>query len=198
MVQSCVGEVVYECSGRVTMDSTGRGANFTISGNDGEKPVDTRVSLNGKIDLQGNVTGSYTGTSVSEGSFSGTLSGTREGGQSTTAPGSAQGCSALQGTWTSPIVGTWVFTGSIGRLTVDSLNYGPRAQQITELALSSCANNTLQYKLVRAALVNAIDPTFAYDKTPGDPGVDWNRSFSQPYTLVGNRLTIANDVYTKQ
>lgn len=169
-----------------------------MSGNDGAQPVDTRVTLNGKIDLQGNVTGSYSGTSQSEGSFRGTLSGTREGGPSTTAPGSAQGCAALEGTWTSSNVGTWVFSGSKGVLTLDSINYGRAAQQITELALSSCANSTLQYKIVRAALINTIDPSFAYDKRPGDAGVDWSRSYSQAYTLSGSRLTIANDSYVKR
>ncbi len=197
-VQSCVGEVVYVCSGRVTLDAGGQGASFTISGNDGERPIDTRVTLNGKIDLQGNVTGSYSGTSESEGGFRGSLSGTREGGTSTTAPGTAQGCGALAGTWTSSSVGTWVFSGSKAVLTLDSINYGARAQQITELALSSCANSTLQYKIVRAALINTVDPSFAYDKKPGDAGVDWSKSYSQAYTLSGNRLTIANDSYTKR
>lgn len=197
-IKSCVGEVVYACNGSITLDAGGQGASFTVSGNDGEQPIDTRVTLNGKIDLQGNVTGSYSGTSQSEGSFSGTLSGTREGAPSTTPPGSAQGCATLAGTWTSPQSGTWVFSGSKAVLTLDSINYGPRAQQITELALSSCASSVLQYKIVRAALINTVDPSFAYDKKPGSAGVDWNKSYSQPYTLSGSRLTIVNDIYTKQ
>jgi len=197
-IKSCVGEMVYVCTGSITLEANGQGARFTVSGNDGGQPVDTRVTLNGKIDLQGNVTGSYSAHSQSEGSFTGTLSGTREGAPSTTSPGSAQGCAALAGTWTSPQSGTWVFSGSKAVLTLDSLNYGPRAQQITELALSSCASSVLQYKIVRAALINTVDPTYAYDAKPGTPGVDWNKNYSQPYTLNGNRLTIVNDVYTKR
>lgn len=198
-VRSCGGEAIYVCSGRVSLESGGQGANFSISGNDGGQPVDTRVTLSGKIDLQGNVTGSYSGNSQSDGSFSGRFTGTREGGPSAAAPGSAQGCAALAGTWASTQKGTWVFSGSKAVLTLDSINYGPRAQQITELALSSCASSVLQYKIVRAALVNTVDPSFAYDHKPGSTNaVDWNKSYSQPYTLSGTRLTIATDSYTKR
>lgn len=198
-VRSCVGATIYVCSGRLTLDPGGQGASFSISGTDGGMPVDTRVTLSGKIDLQGNVTGSYSGTSQSDGSFRGSLTGTREGGPSTAAPGSAQGCAALAGTWTSTDKGTWVFSGSKAVLTLDSINYGPRAQQITELALSSCTSSVLQYKIVRAALVNTVDPSFAYDHKPGSTNaVDWNKSYSQPYTLSGTRLTIATDSYTRR
>lgn len=198
-VRSCGGEAIYVCSGRVSLESSGQGASFSITGNDGGQPVDTRVTLTGKIDLQGNVTGSYNGNSQSEGSFRGTFAGAREGGPSTAAPGSAQGCAPLAGTWASTDKGTWVFSGSKAVLTLNSINYGPRAQQITELALSSCAASVLQYKIVRAALVNTVDPSFAYDHKPGSTNaVDWNKSYSQPYTLSGTRLIIATDSYTKR
>ena len=86
-VRSCVGEAVYVCSGSVTLDSGGQGASFSVTGNDGGSPVDTTVTLSGKIDAMGNVTGTYRGSSKSEGSFSGTFTGTREGGASTKAWG---------------------------------------------------------------------------------------------------------------
>ena len=194
-IKSCVGEAIYACSGSLKLDSGSQGASFTISGNDGEKPVDTTVTLTGKIDLQGNVTGSYNLSSKSEGNFKGSFSGNREGGASTTAPGTAQGCGPLAGTWTNPRLGVWVFSGSKAELTLDSTDT-PGAQQITELALSSCASGVLQYKIVRAAV--RVGSTYLYDAGPGTPGVDWNKAYSQPYTLTGNRLTIANDVYTKQ
>lgn len=197
-IRTCVGEVVYACNGSMALESGGQGARFTVSGNDGESPPDTTVTLTGKVDLQGNATGSYNGTSKTEGSFSGTFAGTREGGSSTTSPGTAQGCTALAGSWTHSVGGTWAFSGSKAVLTLNSINYGPRAQQITELALSSCASGSLQYKIVRAALINTVDPSFAYDKKPGAAGVDWNKSYNQPYTLSGRSVTIGNYSYAKQ
>ena len=88
-VKSCVGAIVYVCNGQVTLESNGQGASFTVSGTDGGKPVDTSVTLTGKIDLKGNVTGAYKGNSVSEGPFSGSFTGTKEGGLSSKALGVA-------------------------------------------------------------------------------------------------------------
>lgn len=86
-IRSCVGEVVYSCTGSVTLEPGGQGARFTLSGNDNQQPVDIRVTLNGKIDPQGNVTGSYTGRSEEVGNISGTFTGKREGGASPTPSG---------------------------------------------------------------------------------------------------------------
>jgi hypothetical protein len=202
-VRSCVGAAVYVCSGAITLDAGGQSASFSITGNDGGSPVDTTVTLSGKIDSKGNATGTYKGNSRSEGSFSGSLTGTREGGASTTTPGTTAGCSALQGTWTHATKGTWVFSGSSGKLVINSLNYGPQAVQTTEVALTSCASGTMQYKFMRLKLENTVDPTIAYNVTPGSSGelaakVDWNKVYSSRYTISATQLTIEGDTYTKK
>jgi hypothetical protein len=67
---TCSGNGMVVCSGQVSAGGT-----FTISGNDGQSPVDTAAILTGTIDSSGNITGSFTANSVSGGPSSGGLTG---------------------------------------------------------------------------------------------------------------------------
>lgn len=123
---------------------------------------------------------------------------------SDTDPGgsSALSCfNALIGTWTNSIVGgTWTFTApNRAKIVLDALNYGDMAQQITEMTLTSCTSTSMSYKITRAALVNSVDPSFAYDKTASnDPGAyDWSKINTQPYTVSGNSFNTGGYTYTR-
>ncbi len=107
----------------------------------------------------------------------------------------------LTGSWEHPIGGTWIFAnGKKAELTVNSTNYGPAAQQITEFAVASCENNTMTYKIVRGALVNTVDPSFAYDKTQArtPAAFNWAKEYQQPYEISGRTFKFGNFTYTKQ
>ncbi len=108
--------------------------------------------------------------------------------------------SNLAGSWRHPQGGIWTFNGATGKIVLNSTNFGDAAQQITELNISSCNNNTLVYTLTRAALVNTVDPTFAYDKTkesaPSD--FDWTKVYNQPYQLSSQGLQLGKFTYIKQ
>jgi hypothetical protein len=112
--------------------------------------------------------------------------------------------SKLSGMWAGTVEGarvTWTFTGHTGKLVEDSSNYGPRAQQISEMNISSCENNTLKYKFTRAALVNTVDPSWAYDKTEATnipATINWQKVYEQSYQISGQTLTSANLRLTKQ
>lgn len=116
--------------------------------------------------------------------------------------GSGSGnCSALAGKWTHPVGGTWTFAGKNATMVLNSTNYGPRAQQITVLNLSSCSKGTMTYKITRAALINTVEPQYAYDKTPANAPQQadkWNKVHNQAYALNGSSLQFGNYTYTKQ
>lgn len=76
-VTSCRVGVVVNCTGKVTLNGSSGNANFTITGNDGQTPVDTRATLTGTIGSSGTIGGSYSANSQSEGSSSGSLRGER-------------------------------------------------------------------------------------------------------------------------
>lgn len=139
-------------------------------------------------------------------SFTVTVSGSGSG---STDPGTGSGtgssslpCFAtLQGVWTNNIVGgTWTFTApNHAKVVLDALNYGSAAQQITEMDLTSCTSTSMSYKLTRAALVNTVDPSYAYDKSArtAPSAYDWNKLYTQAYTVSGNSLNLGNYTYTK-
>ena len=108
--------------------------------------------------------------------------------------------SDLSGSWEHPIGGTWSFDSQKAKIVVNSENYGPSAKQITELKVNSCDNNQLNYKITRAALENAVNLSFAYDKnsqsTPD--AFDWSKDYLQPYEISGRSIKIGNYTYTKQ
>jgi hypothetical protein len=116
--------------------------------------------------------------------------------------GSGSGnCSALAGKWTNPVGGTWTFAGRNATMVLNSTNYGPRAQQITVLNLSSCSKGTMTYKITRAAMINTIEPQYAYDKTPENAPQQadkWNKVHTQAYVLAGTSLQFGNFTYTRQ
>lgn len=121
--------------------------------------------------------------------------------RSRAAQGGGSGClGRLAGTWSHAVGGTWTFSGNQATLVLNSTNYGPRAQQITVLALSSCDNDTMTYKIVRAALINTVDPSFAYDKTPANApnAPNWSKVNSQGYSISGNGLRFGNYTYAKR
>lgn len=210
-VTGCRVGTVVACSGQLTLNSSTGNANFQIFGNDGQTPVDTTARLSGTITSSGAVTGSFSGSSVSDGPFSGSLTGSRSGAApSTGGSGTGSGTSTLTcfnnllGTWYHSVGGTWTFsvTGGVNKakLELNSLNYGPAAKQITELSVSACTSTSLTYTITRAALINTIDPSFAYEKTPANaPGeVDWSKVYNQPYSLSGSGLQFGNYTYAKQ
>ena len=108
--------------------------------------------------------------------------------------------SEISGSWQHPIGGTWVFSSGKAKIIVNSENYGPLAKQITELKVNACDNDKLSYKITRAALENAVDPSFTYDKnresTPD--AFDWSKDYVQPYSISGRSIKIGNYTYTKQ
>lgn len=108
-------------------------------------------------------------------------------------------CSRLQGTWRHPVAGTWTFQGNRASSMINSTNYGAAARQITELSISSCANGTLTYKIVRAALINTVDPSMAYDKTPANSPNrgNWSQIHNQAYSISGNSLKFGNYTYSR-
>lgn len=85
----------------------------------------------------------------------------------------------------------WTFDSNYHATMVqDSLNYGPAAQRIYEMVISSCANNKFTYKYVRAAIVNTVDPSWAYDKTLANSPNDsyWTKVYNQEYSVSGGIL----------
>lgn len=121
------------------------------------------------------------------------------------APPAAQAASGaclakLTGSWTHPVGGTWNFFSNKGKLIVNSNNYGPRAQQITDLEVSSCENDTMTYKIVRAQLKNTVDPGTAYDKTPENSPTlpTWRKVHTQPYSISANGLKFGDHTYVKR
>lgn len=106
----------------------------------------------------------------------------------------------LAGTWVHATGGTWNFSGKQGTLTVNAASYGPKAQQITVLSLSSCDAETLTYKIVRTALVNTADASFQYDRTPASaPNLpNWVKVYTQPYAISVNGLKFGNYTYAKR
>mgnify|MGYP002382153217 CR=1 FL=1 len=95
-VTSCsVGRIV-NCSGQLTLNGTS--ASFTITGNDGGSPIDTRATVSGTITASGSVSGSVSGTSVEEGPFSGSLSGSRSSSTASGGSGSAGSSGSSGGT----------------------------------------------------------------------------------------------------
>jgi hypothetical protein len=104
----------------------------------------------------------------------------------------AADCGDLEGSWSNPVGGTWTFSSGSGKLVVNSTNYGSRAQQITELKISSCSDGVLKYIIERAAMTNTDDPEYTYDKVP--PA----KEYSQPYSLGSGELKIGNFTYMKQ
>ncbi len=107
----------------------------------------------------------------------------------------------LAGEW-SDGQGTWTFSGHDVKLVLNSTNYGPDAQQITELELSSCDGHRLHYKITRAALRNTVDPDFAYDKNPRnapEEAARWNKVYEQPYAIIGgDSLNLGTSTYTRK
>jgi hypothetical protein len=101
-------------------------------------------------------------------------------------------CGELEGSWSNPVGGTWTFSSGSGKLVVNSTNYGSRAQQITELKISSCSDGVLKYVIARAAMTNTDDPEYTYDKVPPP------KEYSQPYSLDSGELKIGNFTYMKQ
>jgi hypothetical protein len=108
--------------------------------------------------------------------------------------------SDVSGKWEHPIGGTWTISGSTMTLELNSENYGPRAKQITVLKLSSCEGGMMTYRIIRAALINTIDPTFAYEKTRESTpdAFDWSKEYKQPFELSRQTLKYGNYTYTKQ
>jgi len=106
----------------------------------------------------------------------------------------------LSGAWEHPVGGTWEFEGNKARMVLNSTNYGSAAKQITELSLFTCDGNTMKYKIVRAALINTVDPSMAYDKTPANtPNLqNWSKTHTQAYSISGNALKFGNYTYIKQ
>jgi hypothetical protein len=86
-VTSCASGTLVVCSGSVSSSGS-----FTITGNDGQQPVDISATLTGSITTAGVVSGTYTGKSVSSGSLSGSFSGSKSGG-GTTGGGTGTGSS---------------------------------------------------------------------------------------------------------
>lgn len=116
------------------------------------------------------------------------------------ASGSTNCVAKLAGTWVHATGGTWTFSGKQGTLVVNSGSYGPKAQQITVLSLSSCDADTMTYKIVRTALVNTADASFQYDRTPASaPNLpNWVKVYTQPYAISVNGLKFGNFTYAKR
>ncbi len=163
-----VGQIV-QCTGQLALNSSG-GASFTISGNDGESPIDTRATLTGTINSSGVVTGNVSGSSASEGSFSSSLSGSRT--SSTTSTGGSTGGSSssstgLRGTWCTNVAGNqncWVFdndTGSTnGKFYQQSINQYSGTLTNTMTWSVNASAGTMTYRFTRSTLTNS---SYAYD-----------------------------------
>ncbi|MBF0328860.1 MAG: ankyrin repeat domain-containing protein [Nitrospirae bacterium] len=106
----------------------------------------------------------------------------------------------LSGAWEHPVGGRWEFQDNKARMVLNARNYGSAAKQITEMAIFACEGSTMKYKLVRAALINTVDPSMAYDKTPANtPNLPkWSKTHTQAYSISGNALKFGNYTYMKQ
>ncbi len=118
----------------------------------------------------------------------------------TASSGTTDCVAKLAGTWVHATGGTWTFSGKQGTLVVNSSSYGPKAQQITVLSLSSCDGDSLTYKIVRTALVNTADASFQYDRTPASAPTlpNWVKVYTQPYAISVNGLKFGNYTYAKR
>lgn len=116
------------------------------------------------------------------------------------ASGSTDCVAKLAGTWVHATGGTWTFSGKQGTLVVNSSSYGPKAQQITVLSVSSCDTDTMTYKIVRTALINTADASFQYDRTPASaPNLpNWVKVYTQPYAISVNGLKFGNYTYARR
>lgn len=182
-IRSCVGEVVYSCSGSVTLEQGGQGARFTLSGNDNQQPVDIRVTLNGRIDLQGSVTGSYTGRSEEVGNLSGTFTGTREGGASPTPSGEYFKLNGL----------TWSPVKKLRRTEAgaycSSLNYNGQRFRLPSIseghAVSRTSNPVSALKYLDMSLIWVDGPTGNYEGLAVDMKDGPNVTGAQPIICWG-------------
>ena len=117
------------------------------------------------------------------------------------APPEASAClGKLSGAWAHPAGGTWTFEGSQATRVVDSTHYGPRAQEITVLALLMCDSDNLTYRIMRQALVNTGNPVQAFDKTPSsEPGLAaWEKVYTQRYAISGAGLRFGSHTFAKR
>jgi hypothetical protein len=71
-ISQCISGALLACSGVVSASGS-----FTIDGNDGMSPIDTRATLIGTISAIGGVTGTFTANSVSSGPLAGSFTGSR-------------------------------------------------------------------------------------------------------------------------
>ena len=105
----------------------------------------------------------------------------------------------MAGTWKHSNGSVLFFNGTgVGRLTEPSINYGPRAQRITEFSIKTCTSSSISYNLTGAQLVNTVDPSFQYDKHTGDAGFDWSKVYSVNYSISGSSMTFGGGAYAKQ
>ena len=106
----------------------------------------------------------------------------------------------LSGAWSHPVGGTWTFAGNQGTRVAATGKYGSKARQITVMNVSSCANDTMAYKFVRLALVDADDPGQAYDRTEANtPNLSiWAKANTLRYSISGAGLRIGNYTYAKR
>ena len=117
------------------------------------------------------------------------------------APAEASAClGKLSGAWAHSAGGTWTFEGGQGTRVVESTHYGPRAQEITVLALLMCDSDNLTYRIVRQALVNTGNPAQAFDKTPAsEPGLAvWEKVYTQRYAVSGAGLRFGSHTFAKR
>lgn len=117
------------------------------------------------------------------------------------APVEASAClGKLAGAWAHSAGGTWTFDGGQATRVVESTHYGPRAQEITVLALLMCDSDNLTYRIVRQALVNTGNPAQAFDKTPAsEPGLAvWEKVYTQRYAVSGAGLRFGSHTFAKR
>ena len=117
------------------------------------------------------------------------------------APVEASAClGKLSGAWAHSAGGTWTFEGGQATRVVESTHYGPRAQEITGLALLMCDSDNLTYRIVRQALVNTGNPAQAFDKTPAsEPGLAvWEKVYTQRYAGTGAGLRFGSHTFAKR
>lgn len=117
------------------------------------------------------------------------------------APVEASAClGKLAGAWAHSAGGTWTFEGGQATRVVESTHYGPRAQEITVLALLMCDSDNLTYRIVRQALVNTGNPAQAFDKTPAsEPGLAvWEKVYTQRYAVSGAGLRFGSHTFAKR
>ena len=116
-------------------------------------------------------------------------------------PVAASAClGKLSGAWAHSAGGTWTFEGGQATRVVESTHYGPRAQEITVLALLMCDSDNLTYRIVRQALVNTGNPAQAFDKTPAsEPGLAvWEKVYTQRYAVSGAGLRFGSHTFAKR